>query len=238
MIKVELHTHTADDPADLIPHTTRELVDRASALGFGALAVTLHDRQLDVAPLDDYARSRGVLLIRGIERTIQGKHVLLLNFPAVTERVRSFEDVACLKRDHPAGLVVAPHPFYPGSTCLRGLMTRHAALFDAVEINYFFTRDVDFNLPAERWAERHGRPLVGNSDLHRLHQLGRTYSLVDAPAGADADAICGAVRVGRVEVHARPISLVQAAAHVGDLYLAAVARALRQLRPATEPAAA
>ncbi len=236
MIKVELHTHTADDPADLIPHTTRELVDRAAELGFGALAVPLHDRQLDLEPLDDYARDRGLVLIRGIERTIHGKHVLLLNFPAVTERVQSLEDVACLKRDHPAGLVVAPHPFYPGGTCLRGLMDRHAALFDAVEINYFFTREVDFNRPAERWAARHGKPLVGNSDLHRLHQLGRTYSLVDAPA--DADAICGAVRAGRVEVRAEPISLTRAATYFGDLWVAGVGKALRQIRPATEPSPA
>ena len=33
-------------------------------------------------------------------------------------------------------------------------------------------------------------PLVGNGDVHRLHQLGTTYSLVDAIP--DADAICAA----------------------------------------------
>jgi histidinol phosphatase-like PHP family hydrolase len=44
MMKVELHTHTADDPADLIPHSTIELIERAADLGFGALAITLHGR--------------------------------------------------------------------------------------------------------------------------------------------------------------------------------------------------
>ena len=57
-----------------------------------------------------------------------------------------------------------------------------------------FTRTVDFNQRAERWARRHGKPMVGNCDVHRLAQLGTTYSLVDAPA--DADAICEAVAAG------------------------------------------
>ncbi len=236
MIKVELHAHTADDPADLIPHTTTELIDRAATLGFKALAVTLHDRQLDLRPCEDHAHARGIVLIRGIERTILGKHVLLLNFPAVAERTHSFEDIAALKRDHPAGLVIAPHAFFPGSTCLRSLMDRFAELFDAVEINYFYTADVDFNRPAARWAARHAVPLVGNTDLHRLHQLGRTYSLVDA--AADPDAICASVRAGRVEVRSAPITAFEAASYFGDLWVAKVAKTLRQLRPATEPAAA
>ena len=29
MLKVELHTHTADDPRDAIPYTSAELIDRA-----------------------------------------------------------------------------------------------------------------------------------------------------------------------------------------------------------------
>ena len=80
MLKVELHSHTADDPLDPIPYSTRDLIDRAAVLGYDALAITLHDRQLDVRPLEAYAADRGLILIPGIERTIEGKHVVLLNF--------------------------------------------------------------------------------------------------------------------------------------------------------------
>lgn len=236
MIKVELHTHTADDPADLIPHTTVQLIDRAAALGYGAVAVTLHDRQLDLHRFEDFARERGVVLIQGIERTIRGKHVLLLNFPSVAERVESLEDVAELKRQHPSGLVIAPHPFYPAATCLRGLMDPHADLFDAVELNYFFTHEIDFNKPAIAWAAKHAKPLVGNSDVHRLYQMGPTYSLVDAEP--DANAICEAVRAGRVEARREPISMRQAAAYMTDLTLASALKTVRQLWPQTEPATA
>ena len=34
--------------------------------------------------------SRGVVLIPGIERTIEGKHVVLLNFSRATEEVHQF----------------------------------------------------------------------------------------------------------------------------------------------------
>ena len=119
MVKVDLHTHTADDPLDWIPYSTHDLIDRAAALGFGALAVTLHDRQLDVQPLAPYAAERGLVLIPGIERTIEGRHVLLLNFSSAVEDVRSFADLARLKQREP-GLVVAPHPYFPPSTACSG----------------------------------------------------------------------------------------------------------------------
>ena len=203
MLKVELHTHTSDDPQDRIAHSTFALIDRASALKYDALAITLHDRQLDLAPFVSYAAERGITLIPGVERTIEGRHVLLLNFPGGADTVRSFDDVARLKRRSP-GLVVAPHPFFPSRSCLLGRMTRHAELFDAVEYNAMFTASVNFNLRAERWARRHGVPMVGNGDVHLLEQLGTTYSLVDAER--DPVSICAAIAAGRVRVVSQPLS--------------------------------
>jgi predicted metal-dependent phosphoesterase TrpH len=208
MLKVELHTHTDDDPIDRIPHTTCELIDRAAALGYDAVAITLHERQLDLERFEPYAAERGVILIRGVERTIEGRHVLLLNFAQGAEGVRSFGDLARLKSREP-GLVIAPHPFFPGSVCLGRDLERHADLFDAVERNAMFTRTVDFNRRAERWAAQHGKPIVGNGDVHQLSQLGTTYTLVDA--ARTADAICDAVAAGRVRVESRPLSWVEAA---------------------------
>jgi hypothetical protein len=214
VLKIELHSHSADDPVDRVPYTTLQLIDRAAELGYDALAITLHDRQLDLAPFKDYAAERGVTLIPGIERTIRGKHVLLLNFRRGAEQVSSFDDLARLKQRE-RGLVVAPHPFFPATTCLRGLMDVHAALFDAVEWNAMFTSAVNFNLAAQRWACLHRKPLVGNGDVHRLRQLGTTYSLVDAEP--DATAICEAVLAGKVQVLSDPISMTAAASLMGEL---------------------
>jgi len=207
MLKVELHTHTADDPVDAIPHTTLDLIDRAAVLGYDALAITLHDHQLDLRRFMPYAAERGIELIPGVERTIEGRHVLLLNFARGTEDVRTFDDLSRLKANAP-GLVIAPHPFFPSRVCLRGKLRRYADLFDAVERNAMYTRAVDFNVEAERFAARHGKPVVGNGDVHRLPQLGSTYSLVDAER--DPDAICAAIAAGRVSVESRPLAWADA----------------------------
>jgi predicted metal-dependent phosphoesterase TrpH len=216
MLKVDLHTHTADDPVDRIPYTTRALIDRAAALGFDALAITLHDHQLDLQPFRHDASERGLVLIPGVERTIEGKHVLLLNFPrAATANVRTFDDLRALKQHH-GGLVVAPHPFFPASSCLWTLMDRHADLFDAVERNAMCLRAIDFNRRAERWAAEHGKPMVGNGDVHRLEQLGTTYSLVDA--APDTDSICSAIAAGRVTVVSEPLTVASAARLLTTLF--------------------
>lgn len=238
MLKTELHAHTSADPHDYIPYSTTELIDRVAELGYDALAVTLHNRCLDVDPLRSYARERGITLIAGVERTIGGKHVLLLNFGSRAEDVDSFEALGELKRSHPAGLVIAPHPFYPAGSCLGPLLDRHAELFDAVELNAFYTSHLNqFNEAAIRWAKDRGKPVVANGDVHRLRQLGKTFSLVDA--APDPDAICSAIRAGQLKIQTTPLSMFEAATYITDLL---VSQALRSRQPdaarAVSPSAA
>jgi predicted metal-dependent phosphoesterase TrpH len=208
VLKVELHAHTDQDPADRIRHRTEDLIDHAATLGYDALAVTLHDRYFDPAPFQAHAAARGVVLLPGIERTIEGKHILLINFPPEVARTASFADVRALKA-RCRGLVVAPHPFYPVPSALGRVLDREIALIDAIELNAMFTTAIDFNRAAIEWARTHDMPLVGNTDLHLLAQMGTTYSLVDAEPTPDA--ICAAIRSGRVEVRRAPLPLPRAA---------------------------
>ena len=89
-------------------------------------------------------------------------------------------------------------------SCLRHELDRYPDLFDAVELHALYSRRVDFNRRARAWARAHGKPLVGNGDIHRLGQLGTTWSLVDAEPNPDA--ICAAIKAGRVEVRTEPVS--------------------------------
>jgi predicted metal-dependent phosphoesterase TrpH len=207
VLKVELHAHTDEDPADRVPHTTRDLIDRAADLGYGAIAVTLHDRYFDPAPHAAYARERGVVLLSGIERTIARRHVLLVNFGPECASVRSFEDVVRL-RERSKGLVVAPHPFYPTTSAMGRELDACSSIVDAIELNAMYTRQIDFNRRAAAWARANGKPLVGNCDVHLLEQMGTTFSLVDADP--DPDAICEAIRRGRVEVRTEPLPTIRA----------------------------
>jgi predicted metal-dependent phosphoesterase TrpH len=229
VLKIDFHTHTSDDPQDRIPHSAHQLIERAAVLGYDGLAITLHDRQLRVEPLRAHAESRGVVLIPGIEKTVCGRHVLLLNFPAdAAEAVESFEDLARLKRAA-GGLVVAPHPFFPGGNSLFGRLDLHAGLFDAVEFNAMFTSTLNFNVRAERWARAHGRPMVGNGDVHRLTQLGTTYSLVDADR--DPSSICRAVARGHVRVVSRPLTWGTAVGIIASIVTPARVRAAFEADP-------
>jgi predicted metal-dependent phosphoesterase TrpH len=218
MLRVDLHTHTADDPWDRIPHSTADLIRRAAARGFDAVAVTLHDRQLDLAPFGALARELGIVLIPGIERTIERRHVLLINFPVEAVEVDSFAGLAEMRARHPRGLVIAPHPFYPLTNCLGGLIDREASLFDAVEYNGCYTSWLNFNRRAERWAEARGKPLVGCSDTHRLEVFGMTYSLVDADRSPDD--ICAAVKAGRLRVCTSPLSSLALTSYLASMTLA------------------
>ena len=216
MLKVELHAHSNLDPHDGIFHTTRQLIDRAAELGYHALSVTCHNHYFDPTYDAPYARDRGMVLLPGIERTIDGAHLLLINFPAASEKVNSFDEALALKASHPRGLVVAPHPFYPTPSAI-GLdrMNRYRDLFDAVEVSSLYTRQFDFNAPAIEWARANGKPLVGNSDVHTLAQLGSTYTLVDAVP--EPDAICRAIREGRVELRTQALTTRLAALHFGGM---------------------
>jgi len=217
MLKIELHAHTDHDPLDRIPHSSRDLIDHAADLGYHALAITLHDRFYDPAVDAAYARERSIVLMPGIERTVGGRHVLLINFPPAAESVRTFDDIARLK-SHSAGLVVVPHAFYPTGTSLGRLLDVHRTLVDAIEVNAMYTRWLNFNRRAVDWALAHGKPLVGNSDLHRLEQLGSTYSLVDADAHPDA--ICQAIRAGRVRIQSQPLTSLRAGIIFGKMAIA------------------
>jgi predicted metal-dependent phosphoesterase TrpH len=234
VLKVDLHLHTAEDPVDYIRHDACQLIDRAAGLGFDALAITLHDKQLTDPRLRAYARERRIVLVPGIERSIEGCHVLLLNFPQSSEAIRTFDDLAALKA-RSAGIVIAPHPFFPHSSSLGSCLAARGDLFDAVEWSYFWTGGINFNAAAARWARAHGKPIVGNSDLHDLRQLGRTYSRVDAEP--DADAICQAIRDGNVTLETSPVPKNELARVLSGMAVQDIRKAARAFRAKRQPSA-
>src|SRR5205823_8600720 len=86
-IKVDLHIHTLDDPKDVIDYSAHQLLEKASALGFGVLAITLHDAVFDSPEVFDDAKRMGILLIPAAELRIEGADILLLNIS--TEEAKS-----------------------------------------------------------------------------------------------------------------------------------------------------
>ena len=177
-LKADLHIHTREDPEDHISYSAYQLIDRAFTKGFDVLAITNHQEVTYGQRLKSYAAERGIVLIPGVEATITGKHVLLINMSFEKRSFTTFKDVQSNKA--PNNLVVAPHPYFPSPTCLNGQLEATPEMFDAIEYCHFYSERINFNKPALRFAYKHRLPVVGNSDAHIPHQFGLTYSLVEA----------------------------------------------------------
>lgn len=199
LLKADLHLHTAEDPLDRVRYTARELISKAAADGFDVIAITNHLRLTFDQDLFAYARDRGVLLIPGIELTIKRRHVLVLNPPS--KKCPDFLSLAQLRR--PETLIIAPHPYFPGSYSLNGYFWQHLHLFDAAEYCHFYSRRINFNKKAVEVCRSLGFPLIGNSDAHFLSQLGATYSLIEGEKNLEG--VFTAIRKNKVQVVTRPL---------------------------------
>src|ERR1700732_2582904 len=113
-IKVDLHIHTLDDPKDVIDYSAHQLLERARALGFRVLAITLHDAVFDRPEVFADAATMGILLIPAAEIRLCGADVIVLNVEASEiESIRTLDDLAALRaRRGPSLLTVAPPPLY------------------------------------------------------------------------------------------------------------------------------
>jgi len=205
-LKADLHLHTKEDPQDSVKYGGVELIDQAYLKGFDVLAITNHDQVTYDNYLAEYARERGILLIPGVEAKISKKHVLLLNMDYSFNRIRTFDDLKLLKDG--AGLVIAPHPFFPSFTSLNSKLEKHLDIFDAIEYSHCYLEYINFNRKAEDLAKKFNLPLIGTSDAHFLWQIGTTYSLIEAEK--DLGSVIAAIKEGRVEVVTKPLPLPKA----------------------------
>lgn len=225
-LKADFHMHTNDCIFDGIPHSACQLIDHAARLGFSVLSFTNHYYMIFSECWKEYAWERGILLLPGVEARIKGKDVLIINAARDADRLRTFEDLKAYRRMNDS-LIVAPHPFYPGTICLRKKLYRHFELFDALEYNSFYTPFFNPNKKAEQFAREHNMTLLGGSDAHRLSMLERTYSLIKAEL--DTTSVFRAIREGDVEIVTRPMPSFEAVRLAAVLRLSTTRMDLKRL---------
>ncbi len=209
-MKAELHAHCSLDPADyyVCQHTPEELISNAAKLGYEILAITCHNLDIWSEDLAAYANSLGITLIPGMEVTVERtRHTLVYNFRADAEDLDTLKKIRALSREDT--LVIAPHPFFPGPTCLRRLLEKNLDLFNAIESSGFQIPGLNFNRRSESLAENANKPLVGNGDIHYLWQLGRTFTWIYSEPGVLP--IVKAVKEGLVRVRKSQLTWVEAA---------------------------
>lgn len=226
-IKADLHIHTLDDPLDALDYSAHELLERARSLGFGVLAITLHDAVFDRPEVFADAARMGILLIPAAEMRLEGADVILLNVAAEEVRsLRTFDDLAALRAKRgPSLFTIAPHPFYVLGGSLGEKLIERIDLFDAIELCHFWTRLFNPNRRAVKIAERFGKPLIATSDAHRLHAFGSNYTSLPRPTELSVDQVITALRSGPLEVTNPPCSFIDL---MSTIYFVFVAHPLRR----------
>ncbi|NIM89514.1 MAG: hypothetical protein GTO17_01040 [Candidatus Aminicenantes bacterium] len=216
-LKVDLHTHTAEDPIENIKYDSFQLIERASQEGFDVLAITNHKLVTYNEDLAEYAEKKGILLIPGIEATFSDKEVLILNPDFKKNPLRSsLEDLEKIKKNH--SLIIAPHPFFPNKKSLKSDLYPYLFFFDALEFSHFYNRLIDFNKKAVQTANQYNKPLLGMSDCHNIWQFGKTYTLIEAKK--EMFSVFQAIKEGKIEIRTAPVSLVTMARVSLNFFLA------------------
>jgi predicted metal-dependent phosphoesterase TrpH len=200
---VDLHLHTSRGSADsnLAPQA---LVERAKAIGIGAVCITEHDSLWDlkeIAPLTDKA---GVVCIRGMEVTTEMGHVGVFGIP---EYVGGIYKLAGLRKvvDQFGGIMIANHPFrYKLDPRFSFINSDHQAIdvdhperaakleiiqmCDAVEVLNAACSEEE-NLFALKVARALGLAEVAGSDSHSANSVGVVTTLFPEPVSTDREVI-------------------------------------------------
>jgi predicted metal-dependent phosphoesterase TrpH len=198
-IKVDLHIHTLEDPKDRLDYSAHQLLERARELGFGALAITLHDKVFDQPAVFADAAAMGILLIPAAEMRLEGADVVVLNVqPNEVENLRTFADLRQLRARRGDSLFCfAPHPYFFLGASIGPRLLEEIDCFDAIEICHFHKGLFDLNRRARRIADAHGKPLLATSDAHRLTAFGAHYTSIPRPPELTIETVLHALREGR-----------------------------------------
>jgi len=207
-IKVDLHIHTLDDPKDHLDYTSHQLLERARDLGFGALAITLHEKVFDRPEVFADAAAMGILLLQAAEMRLEGADVVLLNVqPNEVENLRTFADLRQLRARRGDSLFCfAPHPFFFFGASIGNRLFQEIDCFDAIEVCHFHKGWFDLNRRARKVAAAHGRPLLATSDAHRLRAFGAHYTSIPRPRQLTPATLIRALREGPRRLTSPPSS--------------------------------
>lgn len=230
-IKVDLHIHTLDDPKDALDYSAHELLERAAALGFRVLAITLHDAVFDRADVFADAARMGILLISAAEMRLEGADVILLNVTAAeVETLRTLDDLAALRARRGASLfTIAPHPFYVLGGSIGEKLVEKIDCFDAIELCHFWGRFFNPNRRAVEVAERFRKPLIATSDAHQLHAFGANYTSIPRPADLTVESVINALRTGPLRTTNPRCSFIDLISTIYFVFVAHPARRRKRL---------
>ncbi|PYJ76103.1 MAG: hypothetical protein DME77_07125 [Verrucomicrobia bacterium] len=226
-LKIDLHIHTLDDPHDAVDYSAHQLLERARALGFRVLAITLHDAVFDRQEVFDDAAAMGILLIPAAEVRLCGAHVIALNVTGEEiAELKNFDDLRRLRaRRGRSVFMIAPHPFYVFGSSIGSRLVAEIDCFDAIELCHFHKGLFNPNRRAEKVATLFGKPLIATSDAHRLHAFGRHYTSIPTPPELTIEHVLTALRGRQLHLTSPSCTFVDL---VGAIYFVFFAHPFRR----------
>jgi predicted metal-dependent phosphoesterase TrpH len=233
-IKIDLHIHTLDDPKDAVDFSAHQLLERARALGFRALAITLHDAVFDRKEVFADAAAMGILLIHAAEVRLLGADVIVLNVTAEeVAQMKNFDDLRSLRaRRGDSIFTIAPHPFYIFGGSIGSRLVAEIDCFDAIEFCHFHIGLFNPNRRAKKVAARFGKPLIATSDAHRLHAFGRHYTSMPMPPAITVENVFAGLRRGPLRLTSPASSFTDFVSAIYFVFLAHPFRVRRKLAAA------
>jgi predicted metal-dependent phosphoesterase TrpH len=207
---VDLHLHTNRGSSDS-NLALKDLVERASAIGIGAVCITEHDNMWDLREMAALSDESGVIFLRGMEVTTDMGHIGAFG---LERYIGGIYKLAELRRivDSEGGILIANHPFRykldprfsfinPDSEPIdptypdRAAKLRIFEMVDAIEVLNGACSE-DENVFALKVARHLGLAEVAGSDSHSAGSVGCVTTLLDTPV-KDERALINAIRAKR-----------------------------------------
>lgn len=200
---VDLHLHTNRGSADsnLAP---RELVERARAIGIGAVCITEHDTMWDLAEVGEMARATGVVFLRGMEVTTDMGHIGVFGFDGYLGGIYKLSELRRVA-DEKGAVLIANHPFRYKLDARFSFMNSDHQPIDTVHperaagLEIFRMVDAiealngacseEENLLALKVADVLGLAVVAGSDSHSASSVGCVTTLLPAPIKSERELI-------------------------------------------------
>lgn len=200
---VDLHLHTTRGSADsnLSP---KDLIERARAIGIGAVCITEHDNIWDLKEIAAIATDAGVLCLRGMEVTTEMGHIGVFG---LSEYVGGIYKLRELRKvvDGLGGIMVANHPFrYKLDPRFSFINEDHEPIDPthperAAKLEIFRVCDAvealngacseEENLFALKVARTLGLAEVAGSDSHSANSVGFVTTLLPSPVRTERELI-------------------------------------------------
>jgi len=173
-MRADLHIHTSFSYSGL--PTPKEVVDFALSKNLGCIAICDHQEIKGALQAMEYAKSRPIIVIPGIEIKSKEGEILALN---VKEKVGSGlsakETIETIVKK--GGLAVIPHPFdyfqpFWGLEKMVDFLKEKKVAIEIFNASMLFFAP---NIQAKDFVEKFNLPFTAGSDAHSLNFIGKGY---------------------------------------------------------------